>query len=103
MLRDCTADRLAVQSRSIPVGLLANLLARQTDGAAVELPPEQTVIPTLWRANANFENGKLFLHRSLPLARASVSEISPPGGHFVTSQKDAENETNCPAYPSSSP
>jgi hypothetical protein len=27
------------------------MLARQTDGAAVELPPEQAVIPALWRAN----------------------------------------------------
>jgi hypothetical protein len=30
------------------------LLARQTDGAAVELPPEPAVIPALWRAKLSF-------------------------------------------------
>ena len=32
---------------------LKNMLARQTDGAAVQLPPKQAVIPALWRANKN--------------------------------------------------
>ncbi|OFX07615.1 MAG: hypothetical protein A3J86_00790 [Anaerolinea sp. RIFOXYB12_FULL_60_12] len=35
-------------------GRFLRLLARQTDGAAVQLPPKQIVIPALWRANRFF-------------------------------------------------
>jgi len=38
------------------------LLARQTDGAAVQLPPKQAVIPALWCANKKFKN--LILYRA---------------------------------------
>jgi len=52
---------------------LKKRLARQTDGAAVELPPEPADIPSLWRAYKksnltakmpfNFAQGKLWPRR----------------------------------------
>ncbi len=55
-----------VKSDDMPVllGQTNFLLARQTDGAAVQLPPEQANTPSLWRAYNFFMEFNVYFYRA---------------------------------------